>query len=167
MMRTSVSAQEYLATAYHPDVDYIDDRVEQRNVGEKEHGKLQFRIAYLLKRSRLPAFIETRLKISATRYRVPDVCAYHQEPDESIFTHPPLLCVEILSPEDRMSRSLTVVQDYLSIGVPVVWLLDQLEKRAYVADPATGIREVAHEISADEERITFPLSEIFSDEDLF
>jgi Uma2 family endonuclease len=82
-----VPVKEYLSTAYHPDVDYIAGHLEERKSGEKEHGKLQFRITFLLKRLRkVVPFIETRLRIAPDRYRVPDVCAYDKEPDESIFT---------------------------------------------------------------------------------
>jgi hypothetical protein len=36
-----VSAEEYLETVYHPDCDYIDGEVSERNVGELSHGRLQ------------------------------------------------------------------------------------------------------------------------------
>ena len=124
MLETLISVEEYLETPYHPDADYVDGVVEERNVGEKEHGKLQFRIMVLLKRLRtLAPFLEMRVRISETRYRVPDICAYDREPDESVFTTPPLLCVEILSPQDRMTRTTRVAQDYLAAGVPSVWIL--------------------------------------------
>ena len=167
-VQAPVSVEEYLATAYQPDVDYVDDRPEERNAGEKEHGKLQFRVAVLLKRlRRLVPFIETRLRISETRYRVPDVCAYEREPEESVFTRPPVLCVEILSREDRMSRVMTVVHEYLGMGVPTVWVLDPLEKRAYVADSALGFREVTDRIATDDGNVVLTLDEIFSSEELF
>jgi Uma2 family endonuclease len=77
------------------------------------------------------SFIETRLKVANNRYRVPDVCVYlGHEPDEQVFTGPPFLCVEILSPEDRMSRTMTVVQDYLAMGVKQVWIFDPWKKKA-------------------------------------
>jgi Uma2 family endonuclease len=168
MVQVAVPVEEYLSTAYHPDVDYIGGHLEERSVGEKEHGKLQFRITLLLKRlRRVVPFIETRLRIAPDRYRVPDVCAYEKEPDESIFTKPPALCIEILSPEDRMSRVMNVVQDYLSMGVPTVWVLDPLEKKAYVADAAVGFREVTGAIATTGQQVTLTLEEIFSEEDLF
>jgi len=163
-----VSTEEYLATAYHPDVDFLDDRIEERNVGEKEHGKLQFRVAVLLKRLRtVVPFIETRLRVSKTRYRVPDICAYEREPDESVFTQPPVLCVEVLSPEDRMSRVMNVVHEYLAMGVATVWVLDPAEKKAYVAEPGLGLREVAGEVATRGRAIVLRLDEIFSSDELF
>ena len=102
---TLISVEEYLSSGYDPDMDYVDGELEDRNVGEKDHAKLQLRMARLL--DNLGGWfvtIETRIKVSSTRFRVPDVCVYEQEPDEQVFKVPPLLIVEVLSPEDRMSR---------------------------------------------------------------
>ena len=45
-------------------------------------------------------------------------------------TKPPFLAIEILSPEDRMVRILPKIQDYLSIGVEWVWVVDPRENPA-------------------------------------
>jgi len=112
MLETSISVREYLSTAYHPDVDYVDGAIEERNVGEREHGELQARVCFLLKQHRvLVPYLATRLRVSATRYRVSDVCAYEKRSKESVFTEPPALSVEILSPEDRVQRITKVAQD--------------------------------------------------------
>jgi Uma2 family endonuclease len=80
-----------------------------RNAGGKSHAKAQWKIMLLLHQGRAQWNIfptqETRVQISQTRYRVPDICVFAgPEPDDEIFTRPPFICVEILSPEDRMSR---------------------------------------------------------------
>jgi Uma2 family endonuclease len=36
-----VTVDEYLHTSYRPDVDYIDGQIEERNLGEFDHGDLQ------------------------------------------------------------------------------------------------------------------------------
>jgi len=36
-----VSEQEYLATMYEPDCEYVDGGILERNWGELEHGTLQ------------------------------------------------------------------------------------------------------------------------------
>jgi len=33
-----VSVREYLTTSYRPDCDYVDGRIEERNVGEYDQG---------------------------------------------------------------------------------------------------------------------------------
>ena len=102
----TLTVGEYLTTPFHPDVDYVDGQIEERAVGERDHGELQFRVAVLLKRLKLFPYIETRLQVAATRFRIPDVSVYSEKPNEQVFTRPPLICIEILSPEDRVSRVL-------------------------------------------------------------
>jgi Uma2 family endonuclease len=168
MLQTSISVDEYLSTAYHPDVDYLDGFLEERNVGEKEHGKLQRRVANLLERQgHLIPFIETRLRISPTRYRIPDVCAYHTEPDEAVFTQPPALCIEILSPEDRPNRTSRLIQDYFSIGVPSIWVFDPIQKQAFAADFSAELHRVTGSISTADQTVVLTLDEIFSSKSLF
>ena len=97
---TLVSVEEYLSSVYEPDCDYVDGEIEDRNVGEKDHSKLQFRVQMLL--SRVPGisiFPEVRIRLAPTRFRVPDVAVYLAEPAEQVFTTPPFLIIEILSPE--------------------------------------------------------------------
>lgn len=163
MLETLVSVDEYLTTSYHPDVDYVDGRIEDRKVGERDHGELQFWITTLLKR--VPgvfAFLETRLKVSSTKYRVPNACAYlDRKPDEQVFTQPPFLCIEILSPEDRVSRMMRVAQDYFRMGVPNVWILDPVEKLAYVCEPSGGWKAATNQIGTNDGRIVFSLDAIF------
>jgi hypothetical protein len=37
---TQISIEEYLATVHRPDRDYVDGVVEERNLGEYNHGRL-------------------------------------------------------------------------------------------------------------------------------
>jgi Uma2 family endonuclease len=143
---TAIPLAQYLASAYEPDCDYVDGELEERNVGERTHARLQLRVgAYLLahyESSGLAVFTEIRIRVSASRFRIPDVCATVGDPGEEVLTKPPFLCVEILSPEDRMSRLEIRIQDYLQMGIPYVWVLDPLTRQAYVATAAEGMREV-------------------------
>ncbi|MEO5924083.1 MAG: Uma2 family endonuclease [Bryobacteraceae bacterium] len=143
---TAVSLEQYLAHVYEPDCDFVDGEIEERNVGERTHARLQARItAYLLATyaaSGVEVFTEIRIRVSQTRFRIPDVCATIGDPGEEVFTKPPFLCVEILSPEDRMSRLEVRIQDYLQMGVPYVWVLDPSTRQAYIATAAEGLREV-------------------------
>jgi Uma2 family endonuclease len=100
------------------------------------------------------------LRINATRFRVPDVCAYLSEPDEEVFTNPPLLCVEVLSPEDRMNSVVALAKEYLAMGVPVVWVIDPVGRQAFTVAPLTGFYENTEgSLSAGEVHLT--LNEIF------
>ena len=120
-----VSVEEYLRSSYSPDCDFVEGRVLERNVGEKGHGKLQRAlIEYLAeyRKRNLHAWPEQRVQVKADRFRIPDVCVTEGEPEEEIFTAPPLICIEILSPEDSLARLHAKVRDYLLFGVPYVWM---------------------------------------------
>jgi Uma2 family endonuclease len=97
---------------------------------------------------------------------VPDICVHEKEPDESVFTQPPLLCVEILSPEYRMSRISRVIDDYIEFGVRTVWIPDPLERKSYLGDAAYGLREVAANLVVTGS-VSLTTEEIFSDQELF
>src|SRR5438477_4409935 len=131
-----VSVEEYLSTDYSPDCDYIDGVLEDRNVGEKDHSKLQAALAaWFYARRRefgIQVFVAQRVQINATRYRVPDICVTIGEPTEQIFRTPPFLCIEVLSPDDRMSRVLVKIGDYLELGVPFVWVIDPRRRKATI-----------------------------------
>ncbi len=161
---TQISVEEYLKTVFRPDCDYVDGVVEERTLGELDHGWIQGKlIAFFLNRSRetgLFAIPEWRFQVTPTRFRVPDLIVTRGKPDEQILTRPPLLCIEILSPEDTFSRLNQRIQDYLDFGVPVVWLVDPAEHRVWIYR-ATGMQEAADSVLLDGTDIEVPFSEIF------
>lgn len=164
---TLISVSEYLSTSYDPDCDYVDGEVLERNLGERDHSKIQRNLILYFgtrrKQWHVHVFPEQRVQVSPARFRVPDVCVIAgPEPDEQIFTKPPMLCVEILSPEDTMSRMQERIEDYLAFGVSHVWVLDPRTKRAYDYT-SEGMREAKDGIlRTDDPQITVPLAEIFS-----
>jgi Uma2 family endonuclease len=159
-VQAPVSIGEYLTSVYDPDVDFVDGELEDRYVGEKDHAKLQVRVLQLFGKLNPKWFvtIETRMRVSDTRFRVPDVCVYEQEPDEQVFTSPPLAVVEVLSPDDRMTRMHRKLEDYYTMGCRNVWLLDPWGKKAFAYD-GTAITEVHDELSVA--GFDIKLSEVF------
>jgi Uma2 family endonuclease len=126
---TLIPVSEYLRTSYSPDCDYVNGEVQQRNLGELDHSDLQLRFIKLLSTDANEAHIrvnpEVRVQVGPARFRVPDVCVRRvPAAREQIIQTPPLLCIEILSPEDRMSRMHEMVRDYLNMGVAEVWVVD-------------------------------------------
>jgi Uma2 family endonuclease len=161
-MRTgSTSVAEYLSSVYDPDMDFVDGELEDRNVGEKDHAKLPFKSAKLLEASgNYFVAIETRIQVSSTRFRIPDVCVFEEEPEEQVFTTAPLLVAEILSPEDRMSRMQRKIEDYRAMSCPDIWILDPWRRKAYRFDGASTV-EVRDELSTHDSGIRISLAELF------
>ena len=163
---TLISVEEYLSTSYDPDCDYVDGEVWERHVGERDHSKTQKKlILYFGNREGqlgIHVYPEQRVQVSRARFRVPDVCVViGAEPNEQILTKPPFLCIEILSPEDTMTRMQERINDYLSFGVPHVWILDPRTKRAYDYT-AMGMQEAKGGVlRAERPEILVPLAEIF------
>lgn len=161
-----ISVEEYLATSYRPDCDYVDGRIEERNLGEFDHSSLQTAIAaYFFVRQKqlgITVVVEQRVQVSAKRFRIPDVCVVLGKTNEQIFRTPPFLCIEVLSPEDRVSRVEQRIDDYLAMGVRYVWLLDPATKRAYAATSETGLREVKDSaLRTENPALGLPLAEVF------
>jgi len=69
--------QVYLETVYRPDCDWIDGEVKERNSGEGWHSSVHgFFVWYLAVREEewgIRVWPSLRVRVSATRIRVPDV----------------------------------------------------------------------------------------------
>lgn len=125
-----VSVEEYLHSTYEYDAEYVEGRIIYRPLPKKVHSKTQ---RYLLRtlddvgRSLgFEVWPEQRIRTrwEPARFRVPDVCMTQGEPDEEVFTTPPFLCFEILSPDDTAVELLRKVEEYLAFGVEYVWVID-------------------------------------------
>jgi len=134
-----LTLEEYLRTSYDPDCDFVDGVLEERNVGEYEHNNLQAAlIAWFFNRGpqwNIRVLPEQRTRIGETTVRIPDVCIVPRNgPVERVRTTPPILCIEIMSPEDRRSRAIRVLDDYLAMGVPNLWLFDPIDRTVFLYD---------------------------------
>jgi len=163
---TLISVAEYLATSYSPDCDYVDGRVEERNLGEWDHANLQTAIAAFFRMNRkkwgINVVVEQRVQVSPTRFRIPDVCVVLGDPGEQILRKPPFICIEVLSPDDRMSRVEKRIDDYLAMGVSYVWVVDPQTRKAYSATAASGLCEVKTGVLKTENpALEVPLAELF------
>jgi Uma2 family endonuclease len=163
--RTLIPVEEYLTTVYRPDCDYVDGEVLERNLGERDHGRLQLKLgAYFLARQaqwNTYAIVEQRVQVRPGRFRVPDVCVILGETDEQVLTAPPFLCIEILSPEDRMSRVQERIDDYFAMGVPNVWIVDPGRRCAFYATASGDLHRVIDVLRTTDPALEVPLGEIF------
>jgi Uma2 family endonuclease len=162
---TLVPVEEYLKTVYRPDREYVDGVVEERNLGEFDHANVAANLTvYFRNRFRETGILATpewRFQVKPARYRVPDVILTRGKPSEQILTKPPLLCIEILSPEDTISRVNIKVRDYLEFGVPAVWVIDPQEKRVWIYRQ-NGMQEaIGESVKVDGTDLAIPFTAIF------
>ena len=171
----TVPLEVYLHTTYRPDRDWVGGELKERNMGEKEHAGLQrfFLIHLTLHDAEwgIESFPELRVQTSAEHFRIPDVCTVRADQAfDSILTEPPLLCIEVLSREDRITDIMERVDDYLAMGVDTVWVVDPWRKKAQIVAsdgttrpvkewfevPGTPIRIASSSVWAELDRLQRP-----------
>jgi Uma2 family endonuclease len=143
---TALSVEEYLHTSF-PDLDreYRDGEIVERSLPDYLHGKTQGLLSalFLTLGKDLPLYpcVETRMRVRSNRYLIPDVAVFHPQEPDAVPETPPLVAIEILSPDDRMSEVREKLEEYRTWGVPHVWLVDPLSRRFYTCD--AGLTEAS------------------------
>jgi Uma2 family endonuclease len=164
------TVREYLRTSWSPDREFVDGRIEERNLGEKEHSIIQRYLTFLfmLKRDEwgVEVFPELRTQTGARNFRVPDVLVMRAgEKFDRYVTHPPLIAIEILSPEDSLRRMQEKASEYRGFGIDNIWMIDPEPRVAYKYTSA-GLEEVrTGELTVSETPIRVVLSELFAELD--
>jgi Uma2 family endonuclease len=117
-----VTVEEYLHTVYEPDCEYNDGDLLKRNLGEFDHSYLQVILGTLftvnMENWGVFGLPEQRVQINPLKFLVPDICVLSlSAPREQIITHPPLIAIEIMSPEDTLRKVAVKATIYLEFGV--------------------------------------------------
>ncbi len=162
---TLLSVEEYLNASFDPDCDFVDGEVVERNVGNRKHGYAQAEISgwFIQRKStlRLQPMTELRLRVAASRVRIPDVLvAEIPIPDEDVFTTPPYLCVEIMSPDDTMNGMQDRIDDYLRFGVPNVWVIDPEKRRGWRVTADGCATATDGNMRTGDGRVAMPLADV-------
>ena len=134
-----MKVEDYLHTAFPDlDVEYRDGEIIERSQPDYLHGKTQgLLVAFFLALSnRLSLYpcVETRTRIRPGRYLIPDVAVFHPVEPSGVPVTPPLVAIEVLSPDDRVSEVREKLDEYRTWGVPHVWLIDPRIRRSYMCD---------------------------------
>ncbi len=164
------TVQEYLRTSWSPDRELVNGRIEERNLGEKEHSLIQRYLTFLFMLRRdewgVEVFPELRTQTATSNFRVPDILVVRSgESFERYITRPPLIAVEILSPEDRLSAMKDKAAEYRRFGVENIWIIDPGQRIAYSYSGA-GLEQVqTGELVVPETPIRVVLSELFAELD--
>jgi Uma2 family endonuclease len=165
-----VSVEQYLSTVFEHDCEYVDGVIEERNLGEFEHSFLQLFLGSIFVTHRAEwgviAVSEQRVQTQRDHFRVPDITVLRSgTPRERILTRPPLLVIEIQSPEDTLRRTAAKAAEYLAFGIEHVWVIDPNARVAY-RGTADGL-ELARsgELAIAETPIRIVLADLFAELD--
>lgn len=162
---TYIPLETYLHTSYEPDVDYVDGELEERNVGEYDHTIVQRAVLiwfYLHEKEwSIRSLQEQRTRVDTTKVRIPDVSVFSRDiPVEQVFTRPQLIAIEVLSPEDRHSRIDKRIKNYISFGVPNIWIVDPQTREGWDCSDGNWVRK--ERFTAPGTPIYLSLSELFA-----
>lgn len=124
-----VPLEEYLASSYSPDVEYINGRIEVRNMGENDHSAWQEAICAWFRAQAVRAGIrvrpELRVQVASHTFFIPDVTLLDRNlPVEPYATKPPVAVFEVLSPGDTLKEFMRKGKLYESMGIRTIVLLD-------------------------------------------
>jgi Uma2 family endonuclease len=164
------TVREYLRTSWSPDREFVEGRIEERNLGEKEHSILQryLTVLFAIKRGEwgVEVFPELRTQTKTRNFRVPDVLVIRAgEKFERYVTQPPLIAIEILSPEDTLQAMQGKAAEYRQFGIDNIWIVDPEPRIAYRYTSA-GLEEVrTGELIVPETPIRLVLGEMFAELD--
>jgi Uma2 family endonuclease len=159
-----ISLDEYLDRNYRPDCEYVDGEVRERNVGKWEHARVQWLLALWFgkheKEWGITGSTEQRVRVSASRVRVPDLVVLTAGPQPDVLTDPPLLVIEILSPDDTYTETQERTQDYRAMGVETVWIVDPRTRTGRMCSGTDWVESSRLEVKGTPLYVNLP--EIFS-----
>jgi Uma2 family endonuclease len=127
----------YLRTSYEPHCEYLDGDLRPKqpkdDAGSSLLAALVVALAAQDRRLGLRVRPSRHIRISPTRYRVPDVAVFLEVDKQVAATTAPLLTVEIVSPEDTSSGLLEAVHDHLAMGAETVIVADPHARAVFLA----------------------------------
>ncbi len=126
--KTSMTFAQYQATTFHPDQEWVEGELKERNLGSFEHSFVQAWLALWFGNHKrewnVTVVTEQRIEVGPGKVRIPDVMLARRGPHPPTIVAPPILVVEILSPDDSYRDLEVRVNDFLHMGASAVWLID-------------------------------------------
>jgi len=126
-----ITPDRYLATHFEREPEFVHGELVEKSLPNKKHGRTQQRLCVLLDRAGYGC-TEVRMKLAEDLFRIPDFAMFEREPEEQLPTSPPLLIVEINSPDDRVNDVEKKLEEYRAWGVAHIWFVEPELKKLYV-----------------------------------
>jgi Uma2 family endonuclease len=119
-------------------------------VGKYEHARIQALLTLWFgiheKEWKVQVVTEQRVQLSSTRVRIPDVALLTLGAQPDVIVDPPLLVIEILSPDDTYSDTQERAQDYRAMGVETVWIIDPKTRSGRMCSGAEWVESARLEV---------------------
>ncbi|MGA2115268.1 MAG: Uma2 family endonuclease [Bryobacteraceae bacterium] len=154
-----IPVEEYLRLTEKPYCEYRDGAIFRKAMPTKLHSMIQYALLLLLRGQGVQALPELTVRISPTRYLVPDVVVAGDFPGPYA-TEPVTLCCEILSPEDRLGAMPGKCEEYHAWGVPYCWVIDPVKRSAW--EYHCGAEPVRVSAALRAGQLSIGLQELFS-----
>jgi Uma2 family endonuclease len=143
-----ITAEQYLSMHFEREPELVRGELVERPLPTFPHGDLQLEIGSRLRalRRSYPVYTgaEVRVRVADDLYRIPDIAMWTgPEPPPALPDSPPLLVVEIISPDDRYLELLKKCEEYRAWGVQHIWLVEPELKRCHIYESGS-LTEVSH-----------------------
>lgn len=143
-----VPVDEYLRTTYEPHCEYLDGVLWPKALPDRIHSRLQKLLLLLIAQQErkygIEALPELHMRVTPTRWRVPDVCALVALPET-----PPLFTIEIVSQGEPWTELRAKVADHLAMNVSLVIVADPYNRTVTVATQSEPLREIKPPLLVD------------------
>lgn len=162
--KTLMSVDEYLHTTFDgADREYLDGEIVERIMCNDSHSAVQVEFVYCfrLQQDRTGLYVRSELRhqVAENRFRIPDVAVFEGKPPAPVPSAPPLVAIEILSPDDRIGYVIPKLEEYRLWGVQYIWIADPEDRKLFTYGE-TGLHEVK-ELRLPEYDITLSHVNIF------
>ena len=150
--KAQITAEQYLHMTFEHDAEFVRGELVERAMQNYFYGRIETLLSSLFEALRSPyrlyACSSVRMRLAPDLYRIPGIAAFVTPPDGVVPHEPPLVVVEILSPDDRYYDLMQKLEEYRVWGVTNVWVVDPLAKRLALYTPS-GIQYVSSLALAD------------------
>ena len=150
--KAQITAEQYLHMTFEHDAEYVRGEIVERALPDLNHSRTQARACFAMEelhsRFRLIPCIGVRTKLATDLFRIADVAVFSMCPKEDYPEQPPLVIVEVVSPDNGYYYLVEKVEDYRVWGVPNIWVVDPLAKRLSLYT-ASGLQYVSSLALAD------------------
>jgi Uma2 family endonuclease len=153
-----LSAEQYLATHFgEREPEFVRGELVNRPMPTWLHGRIQHLLSVRLHGVGFCG-TEVRMRLAADLFRIPDLAVFvGSPPAEQVPSSPPLVVVEITSPDDRHQELLEKLEEYRAWGVQHIWVVEPELKILHVYGPGGlvsvsefELREFAFRVTAVE-----------------